>query len=49
MTEPITMNRVIHDAVRRDLTRLSTALDRARDTDRARAAELDRAYTFLRD
>jgi len=49
MTEPITMNRVIHDAVRRDLTRLSTALGAARDDDRARAAELDRAYTFLRD
>ena len=49
MTEPITMNRVIHDAVRRDLTRLSTALGAARDGDRARAAELDRAYTFLRD
>jgi hemerythrin-like domain-containing protein len=49
MTEPITMNRVIHDAVRRDLTRLSTALGAARDDDRARAAELDRAYAFLRD
>jgi hemerythrin-like domain-containing protein len=49
MTEPITMNRVIHDAVWRDLTRLSTALGAARDDDRARAAELDRAYAFLRD
>jgi hemerythrin-like domain-containing protein len=49
MTEPITMNRVIHDAVRRDLTRLSAALDRAQDGDRARATELDRGYTYLRD
>jgi hemerythrin-like domain-containing protein len=49
MTEPITMNRVIHDAVRRDLTRLSTALSRAGDGDRARAVELDRAYGFLHD
>ena len=48
MTEPITMNRVIHDAVRRDLTRLSTALGAARDGDRARAAEQAPAYTFLR-
>jgi hemerythrin-like domain-containing protein len=49
MTEPITMNRVIHDAVRRDLTRLATALSRAGDGDRARAADLVRAYAFLRD
>jgi hemerythrin-like domain-containing protein len=49
MTEPITMNRVIHDAVRRDLARLSTALGRPQDGDRARATELDRAYAFLRD
>jgi hemerythrin-like domain-containing protein len=49
MTEPLTMNRVIHGAVRRDLDRLSTALSRAVGDDRARAAELDRAYGFLRD
>jgi hemerythrin-like domain-containing protein len=49
MTEPITMNRVVHDAVRRDLTRLSTALGEAQDGDRGRVVELDRAYTFLRD
>ena len=49
MTEPLTMNRVIHGAVRRDLARLSTALSRAGDGHRARAAELDRAYGFLRD
>src|SRR3954454_13533656 len=47
MTEPITMNGVIHDAARRDLTRLSTARGRPADGARARAAELDRTYTYL--
>ena len=38
MTEPMTMNRVIHAAVRRDLDRLSTGAGRGcRDGDRARA------------
>ncbi len=45
----MTMNRVIHGAVRRDLARLATALDRARDGDRARAQDLERAYANLRE
>ncbi len=48
MTEPITMNRVIHDAVRRDLDAAVHRAGAARDGDRARAAELDRAYAYLR-
>ncbi|TYP90421.1 hemerythrin domain-containing protein [Blastococcus xanthinilyticus] len=50
MTAPpdMTMNRVIHGAVRRDLDRLSTALDRLPDGDRARAAQLQRAFAHLR-
>ena len=48
MTEPMTMNRVIHGAVRRDLGRLSTALDGLRDGDRDRAQALDRAFANLR-
>jgi hemerythrin-like domain-containing protein len=43
----MTMNRVIHGAVRRDLTRLTQALDRAPDGDRARAKELEKAYENL--
>ena len=49
MTAPITMNQVIHGAVRRDLDRLSTALARLTDGDQARAQALDRAYANLRD
>jgi hemerythrin-like domain-containing protein len=50
MTAPtMTMNRVIHAAVRRDLARLSTALDALADGDRARAQALDRAYANLRE
>jgi hemerythrin-like domain-containing protein len=49
MTAPtLTMNRVIHAAVRRDLDRLSTALGELRDGDTARAQALDRAYANLR-
>ena len=43
------MNRVIHGAVRRDLHRLEAALAAAPDGDRARAAELERAFTFLHE
>ena len=42
------MNRVIHAAVRRDLDRLSTALDQLPDGDRARGRALQRAYENLR-
>lgn len=41
------MNRVIHAAVRRDLARLESALESARDGDRERAGELQRAYANL--
>ena len=49
MTAPMTMNRLIHAAVRRDLDRLHDALGEAKDGDRARAGDLQRAYGFLRD
>lgn len=48
MTEPMTMNRLIHGAVRRDLGRLSTGLSQLSDGDRTRAQELERAYANLR-
>jgi hemerythrin-like domain-containing protein len=49
MTEPqLTMNRLIHAAVRRDLHRLSASLDTFRDGDKARAHDLDRAFVNLR-
>jgi DUF438 domain-containing protein len=48
MTAPMTMNRVVHGAVRRDLDRLSTALGELEDGDRPRAQALERAYTNLR-
>jgi hemerythrin-like domain-containing protein len=48
MTAPMTMNRLIHDAVRRDLDRLRAALDEVDDGDRTRAEELDRAFVYLR-
>ena len=48
MTEPMTMNRVIHDAVRRDLDRLSAALDRAPTATAARAGRTRAAYANLR-
>jgi hemerythrin-like domain-containing protein len=48
MTEPLTMNRLIHGAVRRDLDRLSAALNSFPDGDESRARELDRAFVNLR-
>ncbi len=48
MTEPMTMNRLIHAAVRRDLDRLSGALQTFPAGDTARATELDRAFVNLR-
>jgi hemerythrin-like domain-containing protein len=48
MTTPMTMNRVIHGAVRRDLDRLSAALEKLRTGDRDRAQALERAYANLR-
>lgn len=43
----MTMNRVIHAAVRRDLARLDSALDAAHDGDTARARQLATAYANL--
>jgi hemerythrin-like domain-containing protein len=43
----MTMNRVIHAAVRRDLERLQSALADAREGDVARARQLERAYANL--
>jgi hemerythrin-like domain-containing protein len=43
----MTMNRVIHAAVRRDLARLESALDATHDGDRARARQLATAYANL--
>jgi hemerythrin-like domain-containing protein len=48
MAESMTMNRLIHAAVRRDLSRLDVALGEARDGDRERARGLERAYANLR-
>jgi hemerythrin-like domain-containing protein len=47
MSEQLTMNRVIHAAVRRDLDRLDGALGTLADGDRSRAQALDRAYRNL--
>jgi hemerythrin-like domain-containing protein len=47
MTGPMTMNRVIHAAVRRDLARLESALAAAPDGDLARAKQLQVAYANL--
>ena len=47
MDEPMTMNRVIHAAVRRDLARLDDALARVDTADRERAEQLARAFAFL--
>src|SRR4051794_10018123 len=44
---PMTMNRVIHAAVRRDLARLESALAAAPDGDRARDRQLEAAYANL--
>ena len=48
MPAQMTMNRLIHAAVRRDLDRLATALGSLSDGDRARAQDLERAYANLR-
>ena len=48
MTAPMTMNQLIHAAVRRDLGRLDAALGQARDGNRERAAGLGRAFGNLR-
>jgi hemerythrin-like domain-containing protein len=45
----MTMNRVIHAAVRRDLARLESALATAPDGDRVRARQLQVAYAHLHD
>jgi hemerythrin-like domain-containing protein len=48
MTAPsLTMNQVIHAAVRRDLDRLSAALATLKDGDTPRAQALERAYSNL--
>src|SRR3954462_9092280 len=47
MAETMSMNRVIHEAVRRDLARLESALAAARDGDVVRARQLERAYANL--
>jgi hemerythrin-like domain-containing protein len=47
MDRPMTMNRVIHGAVRRDLSRLESALADVPDGDRDRAAALCKAYAYL--
>lgn len=47
MSETMTMNQVIHGAVRRDLDRLADALGSARDGDTERAGDLHRAYAHL--
>jgi len=49
MTGAMTMNRVIHAAVRRDLGRLASALATAPDGDKARARQLQVAYANLHD
>ena len=48
MTAELTMNRLIHAAVRRDLDRLSASLQAFPDGDTARARDLDRAFVNLR-
>ena len=47
MAEHMTMNRVIHNAVRRDLDRLDEALLAVADGDADRARQLQRAYALL--
>ena len=47
MAKMMTMNRVIHEAVRRDFARLEAALAAAPDGDLARARQLERAYGNL--
>src|SRR5687768_10037060 len=43
-TSSMSMNKVIHSAVRRDLKRFRAALDSFQDGDRTRAAALHRAW-----
>jgi DUF438 domain-containing protein len=45
--DPMTMNRVIHAAVRRDLGRLEAALHRVSHGDTERARQLEQAYANL--
>jgi hemerythrin-like domain-containing protein len=47
MASTMTMNQVIHGAVRRDLDRLAAALGTAPDGDVGRAGDLQRAYAHL--
>src|SRR5580765_308732 len=47
MTERMTMNRVIHNAVRRDFGRLDSALAEPRAAEPTRAYDLQRAYAQL--
>jgi hemerythrin-like domain-containing protein len=49
MDSSITMNQVIHGAVRRDFKRLVSALERVQDGDVPRAKDLERAYAHLHD
>ena len=48
MSETISMNRLIHGAVRRDLARFLDALAAFPDGDQARAVHLGRAWDFFR-
>lgn len=48
MSAPMTMNRVVHAAVRRDFERLGFALGSFADGDRQRAQGLERAYANVR-
>ena len=47
MSEPLSMNQVIHAAVRRDVARTEDALRRLADGDAARAAQVQRAWRNL--
>ena len=47
MTEPLSMNRIIHAAVRRDVTRTEQALRTMADGDRARAEQVRTAWRNL--
>jgi hemerythrin-like domain-containing protein len=47
MSEPITMNKIIHGALRRDLARLDAALAALPDGDSARATQLGTAWRYF--
>ena len=47
MTEPLSMNRIIHSAVRRDVMRTEQALRTMADGDRARAEQVRGAWRNL--